>query len=294
MNVGIIGTGAMGLPMANVLLEAGNRLYVYARNSEKVSPLNDRGALLVNTPAGIGEKSDIIILSLPFDPDVEEVMLGDGGVLSKAGPNTIIVDTTTGTPAAAIKMSKLCSAKDVGYIDAPISGGVKRAEDGTLTFIIGGDKEHIEKAMPLLKQMGTNIFAVGQIGAGRVLKTLNQIIAGMNTLVLCETVAMGQKFGISPETFYEVLSTCAANSFHLQTKLPNLIIPKNFDGGHRIVMMIKDLEIALGVAKSKNIPLLLTSLGTELYRAGAGMGYADKDISSMVNYFKFFNSDEIK
>lgn len=292
MNVGIIGTGAMGIPMARILLEAGENLFVYARNPEKISALKDKGALLVETPAGIGEKSNIIILSLPFDPDVEEVLLGEQGVLSKAVPGTIIVDTTTGTPVAANKMAELCAVKGIGYIDAPISGGVKRAEDGTLTFIVGGEEKYIEKVKPLLEKLGTNIFVVGQVGAGRVLKSLNQIIAGMNTLILCETVAMGQGFGITPETFYEVLSTCAANSFHLQTKLPNFIIPEKFDGGHRIVMMIKDLEIALGVAKSKNIPLMLTSLGTEMYRAGAGIGYAEKDISSMVNYFKSFVSIE--
>lgn len=288
MKVGLIGTGAMGLPMANILLEAGDNLFVYARNPEKISALKGKGVKLVDTPAGIGEKSNIIILSLPFDPDVEEMMLGEQGVLSKAAPGTIIIDTTTGTPVAAIEMAELCAEKGVGYIDSPISGGVKRAEDGTLTFIIGGEEKYIEQAKPLLEKLGTNIFVVGHVGAGRVLKTLNQIIAGMNTLILCETVAMGQGFGISPETFYEVLSTCAANSFHLQTKLPNFIIPENFDGGHRIVMMIKDLEIALGVAKSKNIPLMLTSLGTEMYRAGAAIGYADKDISSMVNYFKSY------
>ncbi len=288
MKVGIIGTGAMGLPMATIILEAGDDLFVYARTPEKVSALKEKGSRFAETPAEIGKKSDIIILSLPFDPDVEEVMLGEQGVLSQAGPGTIIVDTTTGTPIAAIKMAELCASKGIGYIDAPISGGVKRAEDGTLTFILGGEEKHIQEARPLLEKLGKNIFVVGQVGAGRVLKTLNQIIAGMNTLILCETVAMGQGFGISPATFYEVLSTCAANSFHLQTKLPNFIIPEKFDGGHRIVMMIKDLEIALGVAKSKNIPLMLTSLGTEMYRAGAGIGYADKDISAMVNFFKSF------
>ena len=288
MNIGIIGTGAMGLPMAKIILETSDNLFVFARHPEKLSALRKKGVQLVDSPDSIGEVCNIIILSLPFDPDVEEVMLGDRGVLSKAAPGTIIVDTTTGTPAAAIKMADCCAAKGIGYLDAPISGGVKRAEDGTLTFIIGGEEKTVEKARPLLEKLGTNIFVVGQVGAGRVLKSLNQIIAGLNTLVLCETVAMGQGFGISAETFYEVLSTCAANSYHLQTKLPNFIIPEDFDGGHRIVMMIKDLDIALGVAKSKNIPLMLTSLGTELYRAGSGTGYADKDISSMVNYFKSF------
>jgi 3-hydroxyisobutyrate dehydrogenase-like beta-hydroxyacid dehydrogenase len=293
MNFGIIGTGAMGLPMARNMLNAGNNLYVYARRPERITELRELGALLLDNPADIGRKCDIIILSLPFDPDVEEIMLGTKGVLSEATPGTIIVDTTTGTPAAAIKMAELCDKKEVAYIDAPISGGVQRAEEGKLTFIVGGNSAYINQVRGLLEILGTNIFIVGQVGAGRVLKALNQIIAGMNTLILCETVAMGQGFGIAPKTFYEVLSTCAANSYHLQTKLPNFIIPEKFEGGHRIVMMIKDLEIALGMAKSKNIPLMLTSMGNEMYRAGAGAGYADKDISSMVNYFKSFIKTEI-
>lgn len=285
MKIGIIGTGAMGLPMSINLLKSTGELFVYARHREKVTALAEQGATVVATPAELGAACKLILLSLPFDPDVEDVLLGEDGVLSRAAAGTIILDTTTGTPAAAVDMASRCLKKGIGYIDAPISGGVKRAETAELTFIVGGEKRFIDPAMPVMELLGSEIFVVGPVGSGRVLKSLNQIIAGMNTLVLCETVAMGLKFGISPQTFYDVLSKCAANSFHLQTKLPNFIIPDNFDGGHRIEMMIKDLEIGLGIAKEKKFPLMLTGLGNQLYRAGAGSGYADRDISAMVKFF---------
>lgn len=288
MKVGIIGTGTMGIPMARNILKAGDALIIYARHPEKVEGLKQGKSKIVNSPAEVGVESEIILLSLPFDPDVEEIVLGENGVLSGAAPGSIILDTTTGTPEASVQMAALCAEKEVGYLDAPISGGVKRAEEAKLTFIVGGEDNIFDKALPLMKKLGENIYKVGPVGAGRTLKALNQIIAGMNTLILCETLALGQKAGISPETFYEVLSKCAANSFHLQTKLPNFIIPGNFDGGHRIEMMIKDLEIALQVAKAHKTPIMLTGIGTQLYRAGAGSGYSDKDISSMVNFFGSF------
>ncbi len=292
MRIGIIGTGAMGQPMARNILKTDSSLFIFARHPEKVDGLIQKGATVVQSPAKLAAECDMIVLSLPFDPDVEQVLLGKNGVLSAAAPGLIILDTTTGTPAAAIAMAQRCLEKDIGYIDAPISGGVKRAEEAELTFIVGGEQRFIEKSMPLMQQLGNNIFVVGPAGSGRILKTLNQIIAGMNTLVLCETVAMGLKFGISPQTFYDVLSKCAANSFHLQTKLPNFIIPDQYNGGHRIEMMIKDLEIALGVAKQQQIPLILTGLGTQLYRAGCGSGYSAEDISAMVKFFSALNGSE--
>ena len=167
MKVGIIGTGTMGIPMAQNILKSGDSLIIYARHPEKVAALKQAGAEIVNSPAEIGAGSDIIILSLPFDPDVEEIMLGEKGVLSGARPGSIILDTTTGTPEASVQMAALCEEKGIGYLDAPISGGVKRAEEGTLTFIVGGEESIFNKAMPLMKKIGENIYRVGPVGAGR-------------------------------------------------------------------------------------------------------------------------------
>lgn len=139
-----------------------------------------------------------------------------------------------------------------------------------------------------MKMIGQNIFSVGPVGSGRAVKALNQIISALNTLTICETVVLGKKLGISPGTLFEVLSKCAANSYHLQTKLPQFIIPGTFDGGHRIEMMIKDLEIALQVAKELNTSMILTGQSTQMYRAGASAGYARKDISAMVNFLGSF------
>jgi len=288
MKVGIIGTGTMGKPMAQHVLKAGHSLIVYARHPEKVKDLEGEGGKIVASPAEVGASSECIILSLPFDPEVEEVVLGKKGILEGALPGTLILDTTTGSPKAAVQMAAATRPKGVEYIDAPISGGVKGATEGKLTFIVGGETLAVQKAIPLMKIMGSNVFPVGPVGAGRAVKALNQIIAALNTLTLCETVVLGKKLEISPETLFEVLSQCAANSYHLQTKLPQFIIPGKFDGGHRIEMMIKDLEIALQVAKEMNTSLILTGLGVQMYRAGASAGYATQDISAMVNFLGSF------
>jgi len=288
MDVGIIGTGTMGKPMARHILRAGHTLFVYARRAEKVKDLESAGARFAASPSEVGAKSECVILSLPFDPEVEEVVLGEKGILAGASPGTLILDTTTGSPHAAVQVAAATRPKGVDYIDAPISGGIKGAVEGKLTFIVGGEHEAVKKATPLMKIMGQNIFSVGPVGSGRAVKALNQIISALNTLTLCETVVLGKKLGISPETLFEVLSKCAANSYHLQTKLPQFIIPGRFDPGHRIEMMVKDLEIALQVAKELNTSMMLTGLGAQMYRAGASAGYARKDISAMVNFLGSF------
>jgi len=165
---------------------------------------------------------------------------------------------------------------------------VKGAIERKLTFIIGGETADVKKAMPLMERLGSNVYQVGPVGTGRAVKALNQIISALNTLTLCEAVVLGKKLGIPPETFFEALSKCAANSYHLQTKLPQFIIPGRFDAGHSIEMMIKDLEIALQVAKEQNISMMLTGLGIQMYRAGSSAGYAKKDISAMVNFLGSF------
>jgi len=288
MDAGIIGTGTMGKPMAHHILKAGHALFVYARHPEKVKDLELAGAVIVASPAEVGARSKCVILSLPFDPEVEEVLLGERGILAGAPPGTLILDTTTGSPRAAVQVAAVTKSKGVEYIDAPISGGVKGAVEGKLTFIVGGDPEAVKRAMPLMKRMGQNVFPVGPVGSGRAVKALNQIISALNTLTLCETVVLGKKLDISPETLFEVLSKCAANSYHLQTKLPQFIIPGKFDGGHRIEMMVKDLEIALQLAKELNTSMMLTGLATQMYRAGASAGYARQDISAMVNFLGSF------
>jgi len=288
MNIGIIGTGTMGKPMARNILRAGHSLTLFARHPEKVKDLVAEGAKIAVSAAEAGAARDCIVLSLPFDPEVEEVILGERGILKGASPGTVIVDTTTGTPAAAVRMAAAAAPKRVDYLDAPISGGVKGASEGKLTFLVGGEQAAMKKALPLMEQLGSNIFHIGPAGAGRALKALNQIIAALNNLTLCETLVLGRKLGISPEKFFEALTKCAANSYHLQTKIPQFIIPGKFEGGHRIEMMIKDLEIGLQIAKEMNTSLPLSGLATQLYRAGASAGYAKKDISAMVNFLGSF------
>lgn len=288
MNVGIIGIGAMGKPMAGNILKAGHGLHVFARNPEKAAELVAQGARLLASPAEVAAASDIIVLSLPFDPEVEEVLLGARGISEGANPGLLILDTTTGSTKAAIQVAERLRPRGIAYLDAPVSGGVKGAIDGKLTFVVGGGGPDIERAAPLMKCLGLHIHHLGPVGAGRGLKALIQIIAALNTLTLCEAAVLGKRLGIEPAKFYEALSDTAANSYHLQTKLPQFIIPGTFDGGHRIEMMVKDLEIGLQMGREMNHSMLLSSFAVQLYRAAATAGYAKNDISAMANFFGSF------
>lgn len=288
MNVGIIGIGAMGKPMAGNILKAGHTLNVFARNPDKAGELAARGAKLLASPAGVAAVSEAIVLSLPFDPEVEEVLFGARGVAEGAKPGLLILDTTTGSTKAAVQIAERLQPRGIAYLDAPVSGGVKGASEGKLTFIVGGEAPDIERATPLMKCIGQRIHHLGPAGAGRGLKAIVQIIAALNTLTLCEAAVLGKRLGIEPANLYEALSDTAANSYHLQTKLPQFIIPGTFEGGHRIEMMVKDLEIGLQMGREMNHSMLLSALAAQLYRAAATAGYAKKDISAMANFFGSF------
>lgn len=288
MNVGIIGIGAMGKPMAGNVLKAGHTLHIFARNPEKAGELAARGAKILASPADVAAVSDAIVLSLPFDPEVEEVVFGARGIAEGASPGLLILDTTTGSTKAAVHVAERLRPHGIAYLDAPVSGGVKGAVEGKLTFVVGGGGPDIERATPLMKCLGVHIHHLGPVGAGRGAKALVQIIAALNTLTLCEAAVLGKRLGIEPAKFYEALSDTAANSYHLQTKLPQFIIPGTFDGGHRIEMMVKDLEIGLQMGREMNNSMLLSALAAQLYRAAATAGYAKKDISAMVNFFGSF------
>ena len=288
MNVGMIGIGAMGKPMAANILKTGHTLRLFARNPERAAELAARGATLMASPEEVAAASDAIVLSLPFDPEVEEVLLGAGGVAGGGRPGLLIIDTTTGSTRAAVQVAERLRPRGVAYLDAPVSGGVKGAVEGKLTFLVGGAGTDVERAAPLMRCLGAHIHHLGPVGAGRGLKALVQIIAALNTLTLCEAAVLGKRMGIEPAKFYEALSDTAANSYHLQSKLPQFIIPGAFDGGHRIEMMVKDLEIGLQMGREMNNAMLLSSFAAQLYRAAATAGFAKKDISAMANFFGSF------
>jgi len=288
MKIGFIGTGLMGKPMAHNLLKAKHALRVYARHPEKVSDLKCAGAAFLASPAEVVGASELLVLCLPTDAEVDAVIGGKTGILAGASPGALILDATTGTPAAAQRVAQLLKSQGIDYLDAPISGGVKGAVDAKLTFLVGGEDKTVDRAVPIMEAMGTTIFRVGPVGTGRMVKALNQIITGMNVLILCESVVLGKKAGIPPERIFEILSKCSANSFHLQTKLPQFIIPGKFDGGFRIDLMIKDLEIALQAAKEMRNPMMLTGMAAQVYRAASASGYGSKDISAMANFLGSF------
>ena len=288
MKIGFIGTGQMGKPMAHNLLKAKYSLNVYARRPETVSDLKSAGASFLASPAAVARDCELLILCLPTDVEVDAVIGGEVGILAGASPGLLILDATTGTPAAAQRVAQVLKSKGIGYLDAPISGGVKGAFDAKLTFMVGGEDKAIDQAVPLMEVMGTTIFRVGPVGTGRMVKALNQIITGMNVLILCESVVLAKKAGIPPQRVFEILSKCSANSFHLQNKLPQFIIPGKFDGGFRIDLMIKDLEIALQAAKEMRNPMILTGMSTQVYRAASASGYGSKDISAMANFLGSF------
>ena len=206
MKVGFIGLGVMGKRMARRIYEAGYTIKVFDIVEAALNEFKSLGFETGESPGDVAEDADVVCMSLPNSKAVENVVLKENGVLSKARPGTIIVDLSSITPKAIRDIYKKVSQKGVELLDAPVSGGSAGAEAGTLTIMVGGKKEVLEKVEPLLKVIGKTIYHVGDIGAGDTLKLVNNLLLGANMVAVAEALALGAKAGLNPKVMFEVIS----------------------------------------------------------------------------------------
>lgn len=290
MKVGFIGLGVMGKNMAANVLKGGYGLKVYDVNESVVAEFEAKGAEVGNSPADASKDCSIIITSLPNAQIVETVILGENGVLEGAKKGAIIVDLSSITPKSIQNIHNKCSEKGVEVIDAPVSGGVAGAEAGTLTIMVGGNKEVLEKVKPVLGCIGKKINHVGSIGAGDTVKLVNNLLLGINMVACAEAMALGTKAGIKPEVLYEIISQSSGNSYALEAKYKKFIAKGNFEPGFMIDLQHKDLELAVSTAKDLKAPLFMGNTAQQLFEAARAEGLGNKDISAVINvYEKWLN-----
>lgn len=283
--VGFIGIGVMGKSMALNLLKGGYTLQVYSRTKEKAQELIDKGCVWQSTPAAIAAAADILVTMIGTPKDVEEVYLGENGVLAKARQGTIVIDMTTSSPQLAEQIYHQANDLGVSALDAPVSGGDIGARQATLSIMVGGDRAAFEKARPLFEVMGKNIVYQGPAGSGQHCKMANQIAVASTMMGVCEALRYAEKAGLSPETVLESIEAGAAGSWALSNLAPRMI-KGDFAPGFYVKHFIKDMNIALDSCTNIGLQARGLELVKELYDQLAADGGEDLGTHALYRQYK--------
>ena len=281
MQIGFIGLGIMGRPMAGHLQAAGHALYSCANRTPMPDELAQGGAVSCATPAEVAAQAECVILMLPDTPDVEKVLFGPEGVAAGLKPGTIVMDMSSIDPIATRDFAARIEALGGAYIDAPVSGGEVGARNAALTIMCGAKAETFDKVKPLLDLMGKNITLVGDVGAGQVTKVANQIIVALNIEAVAEALVFASKAGADPAKVREALMGGFASSRVLEVHGQRMI-DRSFAPGFRIGLHQKDLNLALSGARALGLALPATASAQQLMSVCVAHGGRDKDHSALV------------
>ncbi len=292
-NIGFIGLGIMGKPMAKNLLKAGHKLVVYDIVPAGADEVVAAGAARGSSPKDVASQADIVITMVPDGPEVEQAVLGSNGVLEGAKKGTIVVDMSSISPMVAQKVGARCEAQGVDFLDAPVSGGEPKAIDGTLAIMVGGKQEIFDKVEPILKTMGSTVVLTGKVGAGNVTKLANQIMVACNIAAMGEALVLATKAGLDPEVVFNAVKAGLAGSTVLNVKAP-MVYSRNFKPGFRVRLHQKDLRNALLAAESLKVSLPLTSAVQNILVSLMNNGKGDLDHSAIVQFIEEMAAVEVK
>lgn len=291
--IGFIGLGIMGRPMARNLLRNGQGLLVYDLDPAAMQALTDHGARAATGPAQVGAECEVIFLSLPAAAHVRQAVNSTDGVLSTAKPGTLVVDTSSLSPADSREIEEQCRVCGVLMLDAPVSGGEPKAIDGTLAFMVGGREDAFEKIKPMLLQMGASAILVGGHGAGSMAKLANQIMVNLGIAAMAEAMMLAVRGGVDPGKVYDAVRGGLAASTVLDAKMP-MVLNRDFKPGGRISINRKDINNVLETARSLNMELPLTSVLGGIFTWLDTAGMADLDHSAIARYYEAAAGMEIR
>jgi len=281
MRVGFIGLGKMGKPMALNLMKKGFALTAHNRSRAVVEELARMGATAAASPGEVASVTDVVLTCLPTPESVEAVYLGPDGLIASARPGQILVDHSTVSPTTSRRLFAAAGEKGVHFLDAPVSGGVPRAEAGTLTIMVGGEAEAFSQVKPLLDAMGDKVVLVGGSGAGSVVKLVNQLLTGVHTAAAVEALVFGVKAGADPRVLLDIISTSFGASAMFSRTVP-LVLERSFDSGANVGILSKDLGLITRLGKELSTRLLLGAVAEQLFDEGKALGLADRDMASLV------------
>jgi 3-hydroxyisobutyrate dehydrogenase len=279
--VGWVGTGVMGLSMCGHLLDAGYAVTAHNRTRERAEPLLERGAVWADTPADVAAGSDVVCTIVGYPADVREVVLGEAGALAAAPSGSVLVDLTTSEPSLAIEIAQAAAAKGVASIDAPVSGGDVGARNATLSIMVGGEEDAVERVRPLLETMGKTIVRQGGPGSGQHTKMVNQTLIAGGMIGVCEALLYAYQAGLDLEAVLSSVEPGAAGSWSLTNYAPRML-KGDFEPGFVVEHFVKDMGIALAEARRMNLALPGLALAEQLYVALVAQGLGRKGTQSLI------------
>ncbi|MBT2649461.1 NAD(P)-dependent oxidoreductase [Bacillus sp. ISL-34] len=283
--IGFIGLGVMGKSMAANLLKAGFEVFVYTRTKDKASELLSQGAKWASAPKEIAQKASVIISMVGYPSDVEEIYLGENGLIENGKQGTHLIDMTTSTPSLAVKIAEEAKKRGMESLDAPVSGGDIGARDAKLTIMVGGSSEAFEAVRPIFDIIGSNIVHQGPAGSGQHTKMCNQIAIASNMIGVTEAISYAKKAGLDPDRVLRSISSGSAGSWSLSNLVPRMV-EGDFEPGFYIKHFIKDMKIALDEAERMGMDAPGLSLSKSLYE---GLAEAGEENSGTQALYKHYN-----
>lgn len=293
LKIGYIGLGIMGKSMARNIMKAGYELVVHNRSRQSVKELAGEGAIEAHSPAEVAQQVDVVFTNLPDSPDVELVALGEGGIIEGAHEGLIFIDNSTIKPATARMVGERMAQKGVIMLDAPVSGGDVGAREGTLTVMVGGPEEALNKVRPVLEAIGKTITHVGGLGDGQIAKAANQIMVAAQMVAMGELLILAQKAGADPQKVVQAIRGGAAGCWTLDNK-PQRLFAGNRQPGFKAYMQAKDLGIVMDTAREFGISLPSSALNTQLFNAMLEMGMRELDNSAVIGVIEKLSGTELE
>ena len=292
MKIGFIGIGAMGQPMLANVLKKGHTVVAYDVVEAALDGAVKLGAARAASSAAAARDSELVITILPSSSHVESAYLGAGGVLEGVGAGRLCIDMSTIDPSVSRRVAEAVSRRGARFIDAPVSGGVPRATDGTLAIMVGGDARDFEEARPVLAAMGANIIHVGPVGSGEVAKLCNNLIAGVSAVAVSEAFRIAEGFGVDAKVLTDVISKSSGNTWVMEHMhpVPGLVARSasshDYAPGFMTDLMAKDLGLAVNAARELRVPVVVAPAAQQVLRLASSHGLGRKDFTAVYTFLK--------
>jgi 3-hydroxyisobutyrate dehydrogenase-like beta-hydroxyacid dehydrogenase len=277
LKVGMIGLGAMGGAMVRRLLEQGVEVHVVDIDAGRVAAVAKLGAQPHDSPAQVAGSVEVTLISLPTSAIVEGVVLGDDGVLAAHRSGSVLVDMSSSDPDSTVALAAQCAEAGVAFLDAPVSRGARAAREGTLSILVGGPADELERVRPVLDLLGTDVVHVGRVGSGHAAKALNNHLSATALLAAIEGMLLAVRAGVDPELAVQAINQGSGSSQMTQVRFPRYYLPRRFDSDFALGLMHKDCRIAAEMSERSGRPMLLGSLTSQLYGVAMNKGMATAD-----------------
>src|SRR6266508_5194262 len=283
--VGFLGKGAMGGPMARRLVQTGFSVTGYDVSEARAAAAAKDGVTISKSPAAVAGVADVVMSSLPNPPAIRDAYLGADGAVSALRAGTILVDMSTIDPNTWREVADAAAARGAESLGAPVSGGPADAGSGRLVFLVGGDAAVIDRCRPVLEALGTEIHHLGPLGAGYIVKLVNNVMSMCNVAVAAEAMVLGVRAGMDPQRLFDVLSTSGGRSHHFLKRFPN-VLAGDFTPYFGIGLSRKDVALGLGLAESLGLPMPVTSAVRQAYEAAHAEGFGNLDMAGVTKLYE--------